>query len=101
VIFTRDPNRTTKIRCVDRSGAPYFLATEINSDRFVATIARRHRRAQLTGINPNALMRLKAVVAPASMQKQNPAGSEPTGFSRKDDRRRVLARWPVKDLLCD
>jgi hypothetical protein len=28
VIFTHDPNRTRKIRCVGRSGAPYFLATE-------------------------------------------------------------------------
>jgi hypothetical protein len=27
-IFTHDPNRTTKIRCVGGSGAPCFLATE-------------------------------------------------------------------------
>jgi hypothetical protein len=31
----------------------------------------------------------------------NPCRCEPTGISRKVDRRRAITRWPVKDLRSD
>jgi hypothetical protein len=67
----------------------------------VATISQRHRCARLTCINLHCAPAAQGGCYTSKHAKQNPAGSEPTGFSRKDDRRRVLARWPVKDLLCD
>jgi hypothetical protein len=101
VIFTHDPNRTREIRCVGRSGALIFWRLRINSDslcgsHFAASSLRSIdlHQSPMRSYGSRRLLQ-------ASIQKQNPAGSEPTGFSRKDDRRRVLARWPVKDLLCD
>jgi hypothetical protein len=95
----RTENNKNQVRRSDPAHL-IFERLRINSNRFAATISQRHRRARLTCIDlptPCGSRRLPRQQA----QKQNPAGFEPTGFSRKDDRRRVLARWPVKDLLSD